>query len=287
MTTHAQPGVARRLDVDDQAALLPVLAAEAPITAQLVAGLRHERRALRGFLSCFFTGSTPEDSLLYVGSGIVPLRMRPGDAGLFAATLVAGRFTKASVHGLAPLVAELWAELGPAWGPAKEERTRQLLLECVEAADGSGRRPHGVGPLRLAVPAEFARVLPAAAAMYLEELGSDPLDGPYAAAYQRRVHRYLDHGLTWVCADRETGEIAFKADVVGREFGAATIQGVWTHPRHRGEGLATSAMTTLAALLLEARHVPNLVVNEHNTAARAVYARAGFVAVERYATIMF
>ena len=71
MTTHAEPRLARRLDMDDQAVLFPVLAEEAPISGPIVAGIREERRTPRGVVSSFFSCSEPEKSLLYVGAGIV------------------------------------------------------------------------------------------------------------------------------------------------------------------------------------------------------------------------
>ncbi|WP_333618508.1 GNAT family N-acetyltransferase [Dietzia sp.] len=288
MTTHAQPRTARRLMPVEQSELFPVLAAEAPVAAPIVSAMRDERRGVRSALACFHTCSAPELSLLYVGSGIVPLRMEVGDAEPFAAMLVEGRYTKASIHGAAHFVLELWDALRPAWGPAKDERPDQLLLECLEAQPVGVNPPlPGISPLRLARPAEFARVLPAAAAMYTEELGADPMAAPYAAAYQRRVYRYLENGQTWVCTAADTGEIAFKADVVGREYGSATIQGVWTAPRFRGRGIAGHAMSALAGQLLEGGSIPSLVVNSYNLSARRVYARAGFVPCGDYATIMF
>ena len=289
MTTHAEPRLARRLDMEDQAVLFPVLAEEAPISGPIVAGIREERRTPRGVVSSFFSCSEPEKSLLYVGAGIVPFRMQPGDAEMFADSLVSARYTKASIHGRAENVLPLWDALEPAWGPAKDIRPTQLLLQCADpqpapmTADARTR----VGPLRLASPGEIDRVLPAAASMYEEELGANPLTAPYAAAYHHRVYRYLLNRQTWICDLDRGSEVAFKVDVVGREYATATIQGVWTNPMVRGTGVASSAVADLCRILRAENVVPSLVVNSYNFAARRVYERCGFEHVADYATVMF
>lgn len=289
MTTHAEPRLARRLEMDDQAKLFPVLAEEAPISGPVVAGIRDERRSARGVVSSFFSCSDPTESLLYVGAGIVPFRMQSGDAEMFAGSLISARYTKASIHGRADNVLCLWDALEPVWGPAKEVRPTQLLLQCrspqfVSMTSDARTR---VGPLRLAAPEEIDRVLPAAAAMYEEELGTNPLTVPYSAAYRQRVHRYLANRQTWICDLDGGNEVAFKVDIVGREYSTATIQGVWTNPMVRGSGVATSAMSTLCHILSADRVVPSLVVNSYNRAARRVYERCGFTTVADYATVMF
>lgn len=289
MTTHAEPRLARRLDIEDQAVLFPVLADEAPISGPIVSGIREERRSPRGVVSSFFSCGRPEESLLYVGAGIVPFRMQPGDAETFADSLVSARYTKASIHGRADNVLSLWNALEPAWGPAKDIRPTQMLLQCKnpKPAPMTSDARTRVGPLRLASPGEIDRVLPAAAAMYEEELGANPLTAPYAAAYHQRVYRYLLNRQTWICdLDRGAG-IAFKVDVVGREYSTATIQGVWTNPMVRGSGIATSAVASLCRILRAENVVPSLVVNSYNTAARRVYERCGFEHTADYATVMF
>lgn len=289
MTTHAEPRLARRLEMDDQELLFPVLAEEAPISGPVVSGIRDERRSARGVVSSFFSCSTPVDSLLYVGAGIVPFRMQSGDAEMFAGSLVSARYTKASIHGLAENVLPLWDALEPAWGPAKDVRSTQLLLQCrsPEVVPMTADVRTRVGPLRLAAPVEIDRVLPAAAAMYEEELGANPLTAPYSNAYRQRVHRYLLNKQTWIC-DLDGGhEIAFKVDIVGREYNTATIQGVWTNPMVRGSGIASSAMSALCHILRADNVVPSLVVNSYNVPARCVYERCGFTHLANYATVMF
>lgn len=289
MTTHAEPRLARRLDLEDQAVLFPVLAEEAPISGPIVSGIREERRTPRGVVSSFFSCSEPEKSLLYVGAGIVPFRMQPGDAEMFADSLVSARYTKASIHGRADNVLALWDALEPSWGPSKDIRPTQLLMQCTDPqpAPMTSEVPAGVGPLRLASPGEIDRVLPAAAAMYEEELGANPLTAPYAAAYHHRVYRYLLNRQTWICDLDHGAEVAFKVDVVGREYSTATIQGVWTNPKVRGTGVASSAVAALCRVLRAESVVPSLVVNSYNTAARRVYERCGFDHVADYATVMF
>lgn len=288
MTIDAGLRSARRLAADELPVAWQVVAEEAPVAGVLVEAFREELRTTGRVQSAFLTCSEPSRSLLYVGAGVLPLRLEPEDTAPLAEALGHGDFLRSSVHGYRRLVEPLWAALESHWGPARQYRRNQELL-CAADIGGLdpaiGARPAGCGRLRSPGISELGRVLPASAAMYREELGIDPLAARFAQGYRRRVAGYLIGGKTW--AVDYAGQLAFKADVVAREFGTAIVQGVWTHPQLRGRGIATYGMVETIRALHKQGYSTALVVNADNAAACAVYRKCGMQHVADYSTVLF
>lgn len=288
MTTDAEVRHARRLSAEDFHLAWSVVAEEAPVAGVLAETFREELRTSGRLQSAFLTCSVPAESLLYVGSGVMPLRLSGGDAESFAEAVGRGGFLRSSVHGYRDLVEPLWEHLEPHWGPAREYRRDQQVLavaDVVPADDLAEARPRGCGRLRRPGISELGRVLPAAAAMYREELGVNPLSARFAQGYRRRVASYLIAGKTWTID--YFGELAFKVDVVTREFGTAIVQGVWTHPQLRGRGIATYGMAQTIRALHDQGFTATLVVNTDNAPACAVYHKCGMRYAGAYSTVLF
>lgn len=97
----------------------------------------------------------------------------------------------------------------------------------------------------------------------------------------RMTERAMD-GRAFICRE-DAGRPLFKADlsVVGPE--GALVEGVFTQPDRRKEGIATRGLFTLCKDIL-GRDVPfiSLHVDERNKAARAVYEKVGFREVQTY-----
>lgn len=228
----------------------------------------------------FLTHGGPERSLLFVGGAVLPLRGGAEDMRAFGravADLTAGPL---SVHGRRESVAALWDTLGLYWGEPRQFRDRQVLM----AADGAGDPGLAHPGVRPATLEEFDLVLPAAAAMYREELDADPFEVGAGVPFRRRVARALARGRTWVLVHDRT--VVFKADVAAVSSRVAQIQGVWVRPGHRGRGIGTGGVAALCGALAARGLTPSLVVNESNLPAVRAYRRAGLSEVVPYATVL-
>ena len=84
-------------------------------------------------------------------------------------------------------------------------------------------------------PAELDTLLPAAIAMFTEEVGVSPTRVDGGAAYRARVADLVRAGqsLAWI----EDGAVLFKADVGAVSRAACQLQGVWVAPQFRGQGI--------------------------------------------------
>jgi predicted GNAT family acetyltransferase len=205
----------------------------------------------------------------YSGGNFVPLGGSADDLVRIAECAARRRRVATSVVGRAAAVAEVWPALAPFWDTPREFRARQPLLVLD--------RPPAVAPddaVRRARPVDLDRYLPAAAAMFTEELGVPPERSAGPAAFRARVADLLRGGRAFARFDAH-GAVEFKAD-----FGAVTahtvqIQGVWVRPDLRGRGLGTAAMAAVLRAALRVAPTASLYVNDFNAPARRVYAKLG------------
>ena len=135
-------------------------------------------------------------------------------------------------------------------------------------------------------PHELDRYLPAAVAMFTEEVGVDPRTGDNGRGYRARIAELI--GARRAYARFDGDQVMFKAEVGSLSRSVALIQGVWVHPDLRGRGLAAPAMAAVVrSIQHDLRRTPSLYVNHHNLAARAAYKRIGFRQVGTFASVLF
>lgn len=228
----------------------------------------------------FLTIGGPARSLLYIGTSVLPLRGAPRDLRAFGRAVNGLGFGTMSVHGRRDHVAGVWETLGLLWGIPRDYRGEQILMTL----DKPINRSSVSADVRPAALEEFEAVLPAAAAMYQEELGSDPFAVGAGVPFRRRVARSLARGRTWIAVDQ--GRVVFKADITAVAPGVAQIQGVWVHPDRRGTGLGARGTATVCSALQSRDLTPSLVVNESNAAAVAAYRKVGMTPAVPYATVL-
>lgn len=219
--------------------------------------------------------------LCFSGPNLIPLRGNASALRSFADRALRRQRICSSLVGPAEQVLGLWEVLAGEWGPAREVRGDQPLM----ALDGQAAVPGDrfVRPVR---PDEFDRYLPAAIAMFIEEVGVDPRAGDGGAGYRARVAELIASGRAF--ARFEGGEVVFKAEIGALSRNVGQIQGVWVHPERRGRGLGTAGTAAVVTRLVEGMgRTASLYVNSFNSPALAAYRRIGFRQVGRYATVLF
>ena len=221
------------------------------------------------------------EALCHAGANLVPVQ-----AGSDAVRAFAERGRRqgrrcASIVGDRTAVSELWAELAPVWGPARDVRDPQPLM----AISGPSAIP--VDPLVRRVRAEELDVLvPACVAMFTEEVGVSPVGPDGGASYRSRVAELVRAGRAF--ARIEGGRVVFKAEIGSVSSAACQVQGVWVPPDLRGRGLSAPGMATVSEIARrEIAPVVSLYVNGFNEPARAAYRRVGFTDVGTFMSVLF
>ncbi|MFR9805679.1 GNAT family N-acetyltransferase [Pseudonocardia sp. RS010] len=272
---------ARLLDDRDRGAVRDALEAD-PVASCMVAA-RIEAAGLDPWRlggEIWASGSRLE-GLCFSGANLVPLRGQRGAIRAFADRARRHGRSCSSLVGRAELVLPLWEELAPSWAPAREVRADQPLM--VLAGPPRLAPDPQVRPVR---PGEIDRYLPAAVAMFTEEVGVDPRAGDGGAGYRARVAELISAGRAFARFD-ENGEVVFKAEIGAMSSRVGQIQGVWVHPARRGEGLGTVGTAAVVERLTALGRISSLYVNGFNTPARRTYDRIGFTQVASFATVLF
>jgi uncharacterized protein len=220
------------------------------------------------------------ESLCHAGANMVPVQAGPEAVRAFAERARRQGRRCASIVGERDAVAGMWAELAPAWGPAREVRDPQPLMSIAG--------PPAVPPdpeVRRVRPHELDILVPACVAMFTEEVGISPLGADGGASYRSRIAELVAAGRAF--ARIQDGRVVFKAELGSVSSAACQVQGVWVPPDLRGRGLAVPGMAAVAELAREAAPVVSLYVNDFNHAARATYRRVGFADVGQFMSVLF
>jgi predicted GNAT family acetyltransferase len=82
-------------------------------------------------------------------------------------------------------------------------------------------------------------------------------------------------------------EVLFKAELSAWTPEVVQIQGVYTAPPYRGQGVARAGLAAVCSDVF--REVPrcSLYVNQYNVIAQRVYERLGFTTADEFATVMY
>jgi predicted GNAT family acetyltransferase len=277
---------ARVLDETDEPAVLRLLATD-PVAACVLAGRIESTGTAPSALGAPLWGIGDRrglDAVCLAGANLIPFAL-PGTERA-AAVAFAERARRAgrrcsTIVGPAAAVHPLWELLAPHWGPPRDSRPHQPLM----AIEG----PPKVTPdprVRPVHPDELETLLPAAIAMFTEEVGVSPIRADGGAGYRARVSELVRAGqsLAWI----EHGEVIFKAEIGAVSRAACQVQGVWVAPSHRGRGIGAAGTAAVVEYARAAiAPVVSLYVNDYNAPARGAYARVGFREVGRFASVLF
>lgn len=222
-------------------------------------------------------------SATFVGGTVMPCGTGAQgrvDAAAVGAWLAAQPRACSSIVGDVAMVLALWAEAERGWGEARLLRERQPLLATAQ--------PPAAAPdprVRPARPDELELVVPAAAAMFVEELDASPFERDGGLGFRTRLAALIEQRRVLVRID--DGAVVYKAEIGSASPFASQIQGVWVRPDLRGAGVGTAAMSATVRYALRLAPLATLYVNDFNLAARAVYSRLGMTQVGTFATVLF
>jgi predicted GNAT family acetyltransferase len=218
---------------------------------------------------------------LHAGN-LMPIGGGPDEWLVLAGHLAGRSRICTSIVGRAAAVEQMWGVLAPAWGPARSIRASQplLLLDREGAPHGGKRR------VRVIRPRELDSYLPAAAAMFTEELGVSPYRFAGVREYRRRVAGLIGEGRAFGILGAD-GRVIFKADIGAVSPHTCQVHGVWVRPDQRRQGVGSAALADLFCHALTLAPTVSLYVNAFNTAARRTYARLGMREVATLATVLF
>jgi len=221
------------------------------------------------------------DAVCYAGANLVPAGADETAVRAFADRARRHGRRCSSIVGPAEMALPLWRLLEPSWGPAREVRANQPLM--ATSADPS---VDGDPLVRAVQRDEVDTLLPAAVAMFTEEVGVSPLAGDGGALYRARLAELVAAGRSFARID--DGRVVFKAEVGAVGGDTCQVQGVWVDPALRGRGLSVAGMATVVRLIRRTiAPVVSLYVNDFNTPARRAYERVGFTQVGTFTSVLF
>ena len=272
----------RALTVADRDGALEVCARDAAANVFVAARILEGALATQPGSLLGYAEGEELTSLCWAAANLVPVEADEHAVVAFAAKVRRWRRQCSSLFGPADAVHGLWQELGGHWGPARAVRAHQPMLAVTDSPMDCGVTPDPA--VRRARLDEVDLVVPAAAAMFTDEIGYPPYWGS-DMAYRQSVAALISRGHTFVRV--EDGEVVFKADVGSVALGVAQVQGVWLKPSWRGQGYAEPAMAAVVDIIeREVAPMVTLYVNDFNAPARATYKRVGFTEVGSFATVL-
>ena len=176
-------------DLEDVRAVLDADPVAACMIAARVEECGVDPRMIHGEL---WSRGGPLSSLCFAGANLVPLRGDPDDIRAFADRACRIPRMCSSVVGRAELALPLWEMLELDWGTAREVRPEQPLLAVSEPLACPS------DPLVRQVRSDELEIyLPAAIAMFIEEVGVDPRANDGGRGYRHRVASLIAAGRAW------------------------------------------------------------------------------------------
>ena len=169
--------------------------------------------------------------------------------------------------------------------PLKPEPFKPEPFKPGQSPLGGDSTGEPAGYARLATSADLGELLPAAAAMFTEEVGFDPI-ARYGDGYAARLRTLIAWQRSAIVTD-VNGRVIFKADAGIVNLDAAQVQGVWLHPDYRGYGLAKPFFAAAAQILQHRYPHLSLYVNDYNARALAMYRGTGWEQIGQFSTIIF
>ena len=226
-------------------------------------------------------GAAGLEAACFAGGNLMPVGGNPDGLAAIGERLGQRSRTWSSIVGHEDAVTALWSAVGDGWGRPRATRMDQPLLLSTEVG------PVEPDPSVVRVgPRDLMRYLPAALAMFSEELDIDPPPAGVNSAYRSRLARLIAGGLALARFD-DDGRVVFKAEIAAVSPQCCQVQGVWVDPSRRNQGIGAAGMAAVIAYGLQLAPRVSLYVNDFNAPARRMYDRVGMAQVGTFATILF
>jgi uncharacterized protein len=254
----------------------------AVVSARLRSAGGLEPRRLGGSVFGTLDGAGRLTAAAFSGGNLLPVGGGPEEWRLLGEHLARRRRVCSSIIGRATAVEGLWPALAQGWEAPRAVRAAQPLL----VLDRDDRPPPGDERVRVIGVDELDAYLPAAAAMFTEELGISPYRITSAADYRRRVAGLIGERRAFGILD-DHGGVVFKADLGALTAATCQVQGVWVRPDLRGRGIGGAALAEVLRHALTLAPTVSLYVNDFNAPARRMYARLRMRQVATLSTILF
>lgn len=198
----------------------------------------------------------------------IPAEARSIVLSVFADHVLRSVYPPRAIISDVDLVDGLWRLVRHHLTPPTVARERQPVYVLDSMDD-----PVELGAVRYSTLSDLETLVPACAAMHLEEVGINPLERD-AVAYAQRIRELVLRRRSLVLV--RNGKLVFKT-----EFSAVTPQtiqlmGVWTQPSERRKGLAKEGLREICGHIVRQRKKVSLFVNDFNTPAIRLYESLGF-----------
>ncbi|MEW6125948.1 MAG: GNAT family N-acetyltransferase [Acidobacteriota bacterium] len=140
-------------------------------------------------------------------------------------------------------------------------RTLQLKADSVQ--------------LQLAKPEQLDEIVETHALLVMEQNGGIDPRAKDPEGFRRRALERIEGSRTWVKV--EDGKIIFKAELVSESPEAVYLEGIWTHPEYRNQGIGTRCATELVNRFHLQKKAVGILVEPQEITAMHIYERIGFV----------
>ena len=181
------------------------------------------------------------------------------------------------IVGERKLVAHLWRTLA-----RRGTRARLSRDQVGYSLNRAGARLYEPLPLIPATLEHLEQVVQASAAMAREEARDDPF-GRNPRLFRERIAERLRRGRDFV--HLTSNRLRFKSNVASLSPLGGQIEGIYTMPPYRHQGLGLRGTSAVTHWVLERADRAFLLVNEDNHDARRLYERLGYRAVVESRTV--
>lgn len=264
----------RQLSDEDVRATMDFLQRDPLMNVYLISRLIEERSlAVTQMVVVRFNGAVVlvaslATNIVLAGDPALDEATTEGAIALVADRIITRMLPVRAIISPAPLVEALWQRLRTRVDPPTVVR----LNQPVYALRGRLDYPD-LTTARYSSTRDLDQLVPACAAMHLEEVGIDPLRRD-PAGYRERVRELVEKKRSVILTIG--GLIAAKCEYSALTPEAVQLMGVWTSPSLRRQGHSRQLLREVCGHLARKGKTVTLFVNDFNTPAVKLYESLGF-----------